>query len=138
MTTSKTTTPLHLLSQRPSPLKLHCALRALKPTNAILRKLLNPRLQNRLMKIEIIHSPNPRNQHTRVPRRDAIHERAADGAEVVFHRIAGLDGFVLREFGELLTAALVSGFGGLDDEVGGEHGGGDFAAVGAGADEGVD
>jgi hypothetical protein len=32
----------------------------------------------------------------------------------------------------------VHGFGLLDDEVGGEHGGGDFAAVAAVADEGVD
>ena len=56
---------------------------------------------------------------------------------MVLHRVAAFDGFALREFGELVPAADVFGFAGEDGEVGGEHAGGDFAAVVAVADEGA-
>jgi hypothetical protein len=54
---------------------------------------------------------------------------------VVLHSVAALDSLVLRELGELVTAADVFGLGGFDGEVAGEHARGDFAAVGAVADE---
>lgn len=54
---------------------------------------------------------------------------------MVLHGVAALDGLALREFGEQFAAADVLGGGGEDGEVAGEHAGGDFAAVGAVADE---
>ena len=57
---------------------------------------------------------------------------------MILHGVAAFDGLALRELGELVAAAHVRRFGRLDDEVGGEHRGGDFAAVAAVADEGVD
>lgn len=57
---------------------------------------------------------------------------------MVFHGITRSDGLVLRELGELALPAGVLNRGATDDEVGGEHAGSDFAAVGAVADEGVD
>lgn len=81
------------------------------------------------MEIVIIHRSDPSDQQTRVAGRDAIHQRAADRAKVVLHDIARLDGLALRELGELVAAADVSRLSLLDDEVGSEHGGGDFAAI---------
>lgn len=120
------------------PLELHRTLCTLKPRNTILRVLLKPRLQHGLMEIVIIHSSNPGDQETRETGRDAIHQRAADGAKVVLHDITRLDGLALCELGELVAAADVGSLILANDEVGGEHGGGDFAAVVARADEGVD
>ena len=57
---------------------------------------------------------------------------------MVRHGVPARDGLVLRPLGEFVLAAGVRGFGFFDDEVGGEHAGGDFAAVGAVADEAVD
>ncbi len=54
---------------------------------------------------------------------------------MVLHSIAALDGFALRELGELVAATDMFGLGGFDGEVAGEHARGDFAAVGAVADE---
>lgn len=79
------------------------------------------RLKDRLMQIEIVNSADPGDQRAWETRRDPVHQRAADGAEVVLHRVAALDGFVLREFRELVAAAHVRCFGLFDDEVGGEH-----------------
>lgn len=111
------------------PLELYRTLCALEPTNTILRILLKPGLQHGLMEIVIIHSSDPGHQETREARRDAVHQRAADGAKVVLHDIARLDGLALCELGELVAAANVGGLILANDEVGGEHGGSDFAAV---------
>ena len=56
---------------------------------------------------------------------------------MVLHSIAALDGFALRELGELVAATNVLGLRGQDSEVAGEHAGGDLPAVGAVADEGA-
>jgi len=113
-------------------------LHALQPTNAILGINLMLGRKDRLLQIKVVDRADARDQRAREARRDSVHERAADGAEVVLHGVAALDRLALREFGELVAAAHVHGFGLLDDEVGGEHGSGDFAAVAAVADEGVD
>jgi len=113
------------------------ALHTIQPTNPIFRKDLMLRLENRLVQIKVIDRADPRDQRTGEPRRDAVHQRTADRAEVVLHRVAALDGLALRELGELVAAAHVGCFRGLDDEVGGEHRGRDLAAVAAVADEGV-
>lgn len=127
----------HLPSQRPHPLLLLNPLRPLQPTNAVLRKNLHARLQRRLVQIKVIDRADSRDQHAREPRRNPVHQRAADRAEVVLHRVAAGDRLALRELRELVAAAHVLRRGVLDDEVGGEHRGGDLAAVGAVADEGV-
>lgn len=56
---------------------------------------------------------------------------------MVLHRVARGDSLALGELGELVLAADVLDGGLVDDEVRGEHGCGDLAAVGAVADEGI-
>ena len=55
---------------------------------------------------------------------------------MIGHGAPGGDGVVLGEGFEVGSAAEVLEVGVGDGEVGGEHGGGDFVAVGAVADEG--
>lgn len=88
--------------------------------------------------MEIVHGANAQNAHTGEARTDAVHERAARGTEMVGHGVAGGDGARLAEGFQIVAAADVLEVSGGDGEVGGEHGGGDFAAVGAVADEGVE
>ena len=102
------------------PLILLNTLPTLKPPHAILPKLLNPRLKLRLHQTKIIQRPNPRDRFTRKAARAPVHEGAADGAKVVAHVVAGLDGLVLGEFCEFVFAAEVAEGGVVDDEVGGE------------------
>jgi hypothetical protein len=139
---SQTTLLLLLPSQspgiRPHPLRRLRALHPLQPTNAVLDENLLLRREDSLLQIKVVDRADPRDQHARDAGRDAVHERAADGAEVVLHRVAAGDGLALRELGELVAAADVDRLGLLGDEVGGEHRGGDLAAVAAVADEGVD
>jgi hypothetical protein len=139
---SQTTLLLLLPSQspgiRPHPLRRLRALHPLQPTNAVLDENLLLRREDSLLQIKVVDRTDPRDQHARDAGRDAVHERAADGAEVVLHRVAARDRLALRELGELVAAARVHRLGLLDDEVGGEHRGGDLAAVAAVADEGVD
>ena len=120
--------PLMLLHPLPTP----------QPLRSLLPKLLHPRLQLRLHQIKVIHRPNPRYQFIRESTAYSVHQGPADAAEVVCHCISCRDGVRLRVFGEELLAAGVRGGGSGDDEVGGEHRRGDFVAVRAVADEGVD
>lgn len=139
---SQTTLLLLLPSQspgiRPHPLRRLRALHPLQPTNAVLGENLLLGRKDRLLQIKVVDRAYARDQHPLDPGRDPVHQRAAHGAEVVLHRVAARDGLGLRELGELVAAAHVRGFGRFDDEVGGEHRGGDLAAVAAVADEGVD
>lgn len=57
---------------------------------------------------------------------------------MICHFATRSDGLRLAPRLEIVAAAEVFEVGVGDDEVGGEHGGGDFAAVGAVAEEGVD
>lgn len=86
----------------------------------------------------IVHGPQPHHVHVREPTRDPIHQNTASATEVILHSIAGSDGVVLGEFGQLVLATDVLRGGLLDDEVGAEGGGGDLAAIRAVADEGLD
>jgi hypothetical protein len=124
-------------SVRTTILMLLYTLRTMEPGNPRPRVNLNLRFQCSLVQIEIINSANPRDQHSREPGRDSVHQRSTDRAEVVLHGVAAFDGLVLRELGELVTATDVLGLGVFDDEVGGEHACCDFTAVGAVADERV-
>ena len=89
------------------------------------------------MQIQIINRPNAQYTRSRKPRPDTIHECTARGAEIIGHIATRSDGLRLAPGFEVVLAAEVFEVGVGDDEVGGEHGGGDFAAVGAVADEGV-
>jgi hypothetical protein len=124
-------------SVRTSVLMLLRTLRTMEPGNPRPRVNLMFRFQCSLMQIEIINSSNPRDQHSWKPRRDSVHQRSADRAEVVLHGVATFDGLVLRELGKLVTATDVLGLGVLDDKVRCEHARCDFTAVAAVADERV-
>ena len=88
--------------------------------------------------MEIVHGANAQDALPRRARTDTVHERAARGAKVIRHGIARGDGPRLTEGFQIVAAAQVPEVGVRDGEVGREHGGGDFAAVGAVADEAVD
>ena len=87
------------------------------------------------MLLEIINLPKPQNRHPRKTRRDSIHQTAADAAEVVCHGVARCNGVCLGEFCDFVLAADVAEGVAFEEEVGGEHGAGDFSVVGAVADE---
>lgn len=69
--------------------------------------------------------------------RDAIHKRSTNRAEEIRHGVPTGYGFGLSELGQLLVASNMSSLVFSYDEVGGEHGGCDFVAVAAVADEAV-
>ena len=98
---------------------------AFKPTHSILRKLLHHRPQPRLTQRPVVERSHAQ---------QTDHERAADRAEVVRHVVARRRGVAARVPRELVLAADGAERGVLDAEERGEHGGGDFAAVGAVAD----
>jgi len=74
----------------------------------------------------------------RESRADAVHERAARGTEVVGHGVVRDDDARLTEGVQVVAAAQLLQVRVGDGEVGCEHGRGDFAAVRAVANEGVD
>ena len=90
------------------------------------------------MQPEIIHRTNTQYTPPRELLPDTIHERAAGGAEIVGHQLAGGDRARLGVSGQFVAAAEVCEMGVGDGEVGGEHGGRDLAAVGAVADKGAE
>ena len=121
------------------PIYLLNALRTLKPTNPILHKLLNPWFQLRLHQAKVVHRANPQNRLSRKARPDSVHQRATITTEVVGHGVAFADdGFCRRIFAEFVLAADVAQRGVVHDEIGGEHGRGDFVAVRAVTNEAVD
>ena len=89
----------------------------MKPTHPIFGKLLDLRLQFRLMQVEIVNSTDPHNGHFGKPSTPSIHESATNRAEGVLHGIASGDGLALGEFRELLLAAKMLQAAILDDEV---------------------
>ena len=68
---------------------------------------------------------------------DAIHERAAGGAEIVGHHLARVDGARLAVCRQVVTAAEVREMRVKNSEVRSEHRRCDLAAVGAVADKGA-
>lgn len=88
--------------------------------------------------MKIIDRANAQYAVPRQPGTDAVHQRAAGGAEVRGHGVAGGGGARGGVGGEVGAAAEVGEVGVDDGEVGGEHRRVDFVAVGAVADEGVD
>ena len=88
--------------------------------------------------MEIVNGADAQDALAGPARADAVHERAARGAEVVGHGVARGDGAGLAKGLQVVAAAQVPEVLVRDGEVGREHGGGDFAAVGAVADEAVD
>ena len=88
--------------------------------------------------MEIVNGADAQDALPRTARADAVHKGAARGAEVIGHGVARSDGTRLAKGLQVVAAAHVLEVGVRDGEVGREHGGGDFAAVGAVADEAVD
>lgn len=74
---------------------------------------------------------SPQDGHPLGAATDSKHQTATDLTEVTLHIVPAGDGLLHVELGDLVFAA--DEFEGvvLDDEVGGEHGGGDFAIIGA-------
>lgn len=138
------TTLLHIaplaLNKQPVRLKTLHPLQSMPPTHPILRKLLHRRLQPRLVQRKIIHAPNPQDTHPRKRRANAIHQAPTRLAEEVRHRVVlafffDKDGLVLAPRFWVGLAAEVREVRVEDGEVGGEHGGCEFVAVGAIAEE---
>ncbi len=121
---------LHIL-RKVTILPLLSRLHSWEPANTILREHLKLRLQFRLVQLQIIHRADPGDAHAWEPRAPSVHQGAADRAEVVGHVVPGGDGLALAVLREFVLAFDVLERAVFDDEVGGEHGGGDFAAVGA-------
>ena len=109
-----------------------------KPLYPILGILLPPWPQLRLMQTEVVYRADAQDAHSREAFADPIHQRPAVRAEMVRHLVPTADGLRLREGLELVLPTQVLEVLVGDDEVGGEHGGGDLVAVGAVADEAVD
>ena len=74
---------------------------------------------------------SPQNRHSLGPATDPEHQTATDLAEVALHVVPGRDSLLHVVLGDLVLAADPLDGVVFDDEVGGEHGGGDFAVVGA-------
>ena len=90
------------------------------------------------MEIEVVHGADAQNTRSRETRADAVHECAAGGAEVVGHGVTRSRGARLAIGSQLVAATEVLEMRVAHDEVGGKHGGGDFAAVCAVAEECID
>jgi hypothetical protein len=110
----------------------------MQPTDTALNELLLSRFQLILKQIEIIYGTDAQNALARGTRADAVHERTARGTEVVSHGVARGDGAALTVGFQVVAATEVLEVRVLDGEVGGEHGGSEFVAVEAVADEGID
>ena len=89
------------------------------------------------MQMKIVHGANAQDTLIGGSRADAVQERAARGAEIISHVVARGDSVRLAEGFQIVAASYVLQVGVGDGKVGCEHGRGDFAAVGATADEGV-
>jgi hypothetical protein len=114
------------------------ALHPAKPSNTILDELLSPRSKLRLMQRKVIDSPDPKDTHTRKPLPNTIHQGTTSTTEKISHEFTRRNRLAVRVLRELVAAAHMCQVTVANDEVGGEHGSCDFAAVCAVADECVD
>lgn len=128
---------LPALEDRMSLNLLH-TLHAREPVGPLPHELLDLRLQLGLHQVEVVDGADAQDAGAGPAGADAVHEGAADLAEVVGHGAAGLDGLLLAVGVEVLLAPQVLQVRVGDGEVGGEHGGRDLVAVAAVADEGVE
>ena len=121
-----------------APLNLFDPFQPTQPAHTVLGKLLHSGSQLALLQVEILNSADTQDTLPRETRADAVHERTARGTEVVDHGVARANGTMLAEGLQIVAAAQVLQVGVGDGEVGCEHRRGDFAAVRAVADEGID
>lgn len=110
----------------------------MQPAHPVLGELLDSGPQLGLMQIEIIHRADTRDIPAGKARADAVHERAARGTEVVGHGVTRGDGVRLAISLQVVAASQMFQVRVGDDEVGCEHGCGNFAAIRAVADECID
>lgn len=118
-------------------LNLHRAVDRTQPADAVLDIDLPFRLQLRLVQIEIVHRANAQYAPSRERLADAVHERAAGGAEVVGHALARRNSVRLGEGLHVVAAADMGEMRVSDSEIGGEHGGRDLAAIRTVTDKGA-
>lgn len=90
------------------------------------------------MQIEIIHCTGTQDTVSRESFTDAVHERATRRTEAVRHSLAGGNSFRLFELCKDFFASYVFEVRVCDNEIGGEHRRGDFAAVCTMTNERVD
>lgn len=149
------------LSLLPLLLRITKALMLLRPIDSMhprepsVCEDLRLRLQSRSLQIEIVHSANAQEIHSRRARRDSIHDRPTDTdslsaietlksdeidvrAEERSHVAAGSGSVISGKARQLVLAADPFEVFVIDDEVGGEHCCRHFVAVGAVASESID
>ena len=93
----------------------------MQPAHTVLRELLDPWLELRLVQLKIVHCSDSQDALGRETTAAAIHERTANRAEGIFHNVARIDGLALCPARELVFAPHVVEGGIVDDEVGCEH-----------------
>lgn len=90
---------------------------AARPVHTVLGIHFQPRLELRLLQVEVVDSADASDQKTGESGRYSVHESAANGAEMIRHRVPAGDRLVLGVLGELVLAANVLGLGIAHDEV---------------------
>lgn len=89
------------------------------------------------MQRKIIHSPKPQRSQIRRAASNTIHERAAYRAKVAVHFMARCDCVSLDVAGQSILTSKVGEMGGADEQIGREHGAGDFATTVEGEEGGL-
>lgn len=108
------------------------------PVDTAVSEDLDLRLELGLMQVEVVDGAD---SHVALAGKNlapAVHERAASLAKAVGHLGSRSRRLVVAPASEVVLATDELEVGVFDGEVGGEHGRGDFAAVEAVADKGVD
>lgn len=108
------------------------------PTDTAIGENLDLGLEIGLVQLEIVDGAGPHVAVLREAHAPAVDERAAGLAKAVDHFGLGSGCLVVAPSGDVVLATNVLEIGVVDGEVGGEHGRGDFAAVEAVAEKGVD
>jgi hypothetical protein len=108
------------------------------PVHTAVGENLDLRLELSLVQLEVVNGAGSHVAVLREARAPAPDERAAGLAKAVGHCGSRSRRLVVSPSGEVVLATVEFEVGVVDGEVGGEHGRGDFAAVVAVAEEGVD
>lgn len=108
------------------------------PVDTVISEELDLGLELGFVQVEIVNGANSHVALVGGNLAPAVHERAAGLAKAVGHFGSRSRRLVVAPASEVVLATDELEVGVVDGEVGGEHGRGDFAAVEAVADKGVD
>lgn len=108
------------------------------PIHTAISEDLGLRLELGFVQVEIVHGADSHVAFVREEFAPAIHERAACLAKAVGHFGSRSRCLALAPASDIVLATNVLEVRVVDGKVGGEHGCGDFAAVEAVADKGID